>query len=173
PANGAIANRFSDVGELGVEPLRVADGELELSLARQGDELVGFGELERNRFFEKNMLASGQAIPRHRVVRGLRCCRNIYRFDLGDGEQLTIVGYCDAGAGRLGHLGQALGADLRQMQAFYQRVRGAGMRTDAAAPARADDADINLFHFRRSPPESTDASGRLPRDPARRKMRAL
>jgi hypothetical protein len=92
------------------------------------------------------MLARGEAIPRHRVVRGLRCCRNIDRRS-GDGEQLTIIAHRGAGSGRLGRLGQALGADLRQVQAFHQRVRGAGVGADAAAPARADDADINLFHF--------------------------
>ena len=171
-ADGSIANRFPHVGELGVEPLRVADGEFQLALARQGDELVCFGEFQRNWLLEKYVLACGEAIPRHRVVCVLRRGRNIDRFDLGDGEQLTIIDDRGAGAGRLGHFGQALGTDLRQMQAFHQRIRRAGLRADAAAPARADDADIDLLHSGSSSRSSTDAAGRPLRHAARRESPA-
>ena len=145
-ADGPIANRFPDVGELGVEPLRVADGELQLALARQSDEFVGFGEFQGNRLLEKDMLAGDEAIARHREVRGFRRGGDIHRVDLGDAEQLAIIGHCGAGIGRLRHFRQALRKDLRQMQVFHQRVRGARLRANAAAPAGADDADIDLLH---------------------------
>src|SRR5436309_1954436 len=81
PADRPIADRFSDVGELGIEPLRVADGELELAFARRSDELVGFGKRKRKRFFEEYVLARGEAVVRHRVVRCLRSGRNVQRLD--------------------------------------------------------------------------------------------
>ena len=102
PADDSIANRFSNVGKLGIEPLRVADSELELAFARQGDELVGFGERQRNRLLQKYVLAGKEALPRHRIMRRLRRSRDVDRFDVGDGQQLTIIDHGGASVCRLG-----------------------------------------------------------------------
>jgi len=48
--------------------------------------------------------------------------------------------------GRLGDLGEPLGADLGEMQALGQRMGGASLGADAAAPAGADDRYVYLLH---------------------------
>ena len=148
PTDRPVTDRFSDVGELGIEPLRIADGEFELALARRGDELIGFGKGQRKRFFEEYVLAGGETLARHRIVRRFRSGRDDQRFNLRVGDQLPIVGHRRAGAGRARHLGEPLGANLRQVQTADQRTRRAGPRADTAAPARADDADADLPHAR-------------------------
>ena len=61
-------------------------------------------------------------------------------------EQLAIVGDRALRPGRLGDLGEALGPDLREMQALREGMGGAGLGADAAAPARADDRYADLLH---------------------------
>ena len=79
-------------------------------------------------------------------MRGLRGGRDVDRVDVGDVEQLVVVRGGRPRARRPDHLLQPLRPDLRDVQAPDQRMRGARLRADAAAPTRADDADANLLH---------------------------
>ena len=42
--------------------------------------------------------------------------------------------------------GETLGPRFGKMQAFDERMCRAGFRADAATPAGADDADVDLLH---------------------------
>src|SRR5258706_551342 len=83
-----VANRLPHVGALGIEALRVADGELEAAFAGELDQFVGFRELERDRLLEEHVLAGGEAVARHREVRRLGRGGDVDRFHLADAEEL-------------------------------------------------------------------------------------
>jgi len=130
----------------GIEALRVADREFQVLLLGESDQLVGLGELHRDGLLEEHVLARREAVARDRVVRGFRGGRDVHGLDLTVVEQPAIVGDRALGACDLRHLGEALGADLREVQALGQGMGGAGLGTYAAAPARTDDGDSDLFH---------------------------
>ncbi len=77
---------------------------------------------------------------------GLRRSRDIDGFDVRVLEQLAVVGNRTLRPGRLGDIGEPLGADLGEMQALGQRMGGASLGADAAAPAGADDRYAYLLH---------------------------
>ena len=64
----AVIDRLFDVGELGVEPLGITDREFDPVLAGQGDKLIGFMELDGNRFFQKYMLTGEQTLASYNFV---------------------------------------------------------------------------------------------------------
>src|SRR5205823_12327237 len=53
----AVADRLAHIRELGIEPLRIADRELELAFSGERDELIGLAKIERDRLLEENVLA--------------------------------------------------------------------------------------------------------------------
>ena len=144
-AERAVGRAFFDVGELGVEALRVADREFERVLARDGDQLVGFVQFDRDGFFEEYVLAGSERVARHRKVQHFGRRRDHHRVDRIVMQDLLIIGGGGLRAGGFGHFSQPLGARFREMQALHQRVSGAGLGADAAAPAGADDADVDLL----------------------------
>ena len=131
---------------LGVEPLRVADGELERRPLGQRDQLVGLVERERDRLLQQHVLAGLEGGLGDRVVGRLRRGRDHHRLDVGVGHQLLpVVG----GGGRVGlacHLGQPLRLDLGQVERPHERALGGGDGADATAPTRSDHGYIDLTH---------------------------
>ena len=53
-ADGALVDRAFHVGELGIESLRVADGEEQRLLARDVDQVVRFPQFQGDGLFEKH-----------------------------------------------------------------------------------------------------------------------
>src|SRR5262249_779339 len=85
-------------------------------------------------------------VARDRIMDGLRGRGNIDGVDLLDVEQLAPFGRGLARIGRGGDLGKPLRLDLGNIEAVDERVRRAGVGTDAPAPAGADDADVYSAH---------------------------
>ncbi|MNC84728.1 hypothetical protein D3C83_02910 [compost metagenome] len=110
------------------------------------DQFVGLMEFQRDRLFEKNVLAGEQAFACHRVVQGLRCRGNITGVDFRDLHQIAVISGCRDRARCRGDFGQPLGPGFGEMQVLHPRICGAGLRPDPAAPAGADNTDIDLFH---------------------------
>src|SRR5262249_49763296 len=145
-ADGAVLDRALDVGELRIEPLGVADGEEEALRSREGDELVGFGEGERDRFFQEDVLAREQALLRHRMVGGLGRGADQDRVEIARPEELAGVG---GGGGRARPGGDGFGprpVDLGEVEISNQGGSPARLGPDRAAPAGADDADVDRLH---------------------------
>ena len=145
PADDAVADLLAHIGELRVEALRIADRELDLLVASERDQLVGFRELERDRFLEEDVLAGGEPVARHGEVRRFRSGGDEDRVDLLDPEKIAIVGHRLVRGGRALHLGEALGPDFGEMQGLHQRICRGGFRANASAPAGADDGHADLL----------------------------
>ena len=92
------------------------------------------------------MQACFEAVAGHREMQFFRCRRNHHRVEVFDFEQLVIVIGGGFGIARLGDFGEALGAGFDDVQILDCRVDGAGVCANAAAPAGADDAYVDLFH---------------------------
>ena len=122
-AERAVGRALFHVGELRIEALRVADRELERVLARDRDELVGFVQFDRDRFFEEHVLAATSGVARHRVVQRFGRRRDHHGVDRVVVQNLLIVGGRGLRAGRFRDFGEALGTGFREVQAFHQRVR--------------------------------------------------
>ena len=146
PADRALGDRLLDECMLGIEALRVADRELETAAVRNCDQLVGLMQFNRDRLFEEHVLSGKQAVACHRIVRALRRSRDIDRLDFLDLEQFAVVRGSGAWAGGLRDLGQAFRTRFGDMQASHQRVTGARLGTNTAAPAGANDCDFHGFH---------------------------
>ena len=56
-AERAVNDLFLGVGDLGVEALRIADGEFQIVALGERDQLVGLIEFERDRLFQHHILA--------------------------------------------------------------------------------------------------------------------
>ncbi len=146
PADRAVADALAHVGVFRVEALRVADGELEVSLLRQVDQFVGLRELDGDRLFEEQVLARGEHVARDRVMRAFRRRRYVDRFYFLRLQKLLVVRGGGFGPCFPGNLRQPLLVCFRHMQAAHQRMRRQGLRPDAAAPAGADHCHSNGFH---------------------------
>ena len=84
-AERAVDDLLLGVGDLGVEALRIADGEFQVVALGEHDQLVGLPQFQRDRLFQHHVLAGLQAVARDRIVVGLRrgrddrpprCCRS-------------------------------------------------------------------------------------------------
>ena len=145
-AERAVGDLLLGVGELGVEALRIADGELEPAALGERDQLVRLPQLHRDRLFQQHVLAGLEAVARDREMGLLRRGADI---DHGDVRVLDDVLVVERRGRRLGerlHLGQAVGADFADVQLVHQRGARQRLRADAAAPAGADHCDFDLFH---------------------------
>ncbi len=142
----ALGDRFLGIGHFGVEALRIADREFDVLLAGNGDQFIGFPELQRDRFFEQDVLARLEAIARDRIVRTLRCGRDVDDLDLGIGDDVLVVERGGDGVGQCLYFGETLGLDFADMQAVYQGGFGERFRPDATAPTGANNCNFDLSH---------------------------
>ena len=67
-------------------------------------------------------------------------------YQIGDLQELPIVGRGRGRAGLAGDLSQALGLDLGQMEVVHQRVAGADLGANPSAPTGPDDGNVDLVH---------------------------
>ena len=100
----------------------------------------------RNRFLQKHMLAGQQTLAGHRVVVRLRRGRDDVGIDLVDFEKIPVI--CSRGlcAGGLRNLGETVRLDFCNVQILNNRMSGTGLGAYSAAPAGADDSNIDLLH---------------------------
>jgi hypothetical protein len=141
-----VGDALLNVGLLRVEALGIADGELEVLAPRDVEQFVGLAQLHGDGLFQEHVLAGQQAVARHGVMGGLRRRGNVDRVDLLHVEKLAPLGRGLARVGGGGHLGEPSRVDLGDVEAVDQGVGGAGIGADAAAPAGADDADVDPAH---------------------------
>ena len=145
-ADGAVFDGAFDVGELGIETLRIPDGEQQALGASQGNQLVGLGQFQRNRLFQKDVLSRLEAFLGDGIVRGFRRRRNHDRADVRIREQLAVVGGGRSGVGLRGDFLQPLFADFRDMQLADVGAGGTRLGADASAPANSYDGYVDLLH---------------------------
>ena len=138
-AERAVLDAALDVGVLGIEALRITDREFELPPAGDGNQVVGFVQLHRDRLFEEHVLARKQALARDGVVGGLGRGRNQDGVDGGDFQQIAIVGRRRARIRLLRDFREPLGPRFRDVQLVDEGIGRARLGADAAAPAGADD----------------------------------
>jgi hypothetical protein len=143
PSQRAVRKAFLHVRELGIEPLRVADRELELGRPGERHQLVGLLQLEPHRLLEEHVLARKQAVARERIVSLLGRRGHDDRVHVRTAEELPIVGRGAPGARLLGHLLEPVTVDLAEVQALDQGMGGARPGPEPADPAHADDAHVD------------------------------
>ena len=147
-AERAVGDLLLGEGELGVEALRIADRELEAAAPRQRDQLVRLPQLDRDRLFEQHMLAGFQAVAGDRIVVLLRRGADIDHRDVRVAHDVLVVERRGRGPGERLDLGQAVRADLADVQLVHQRRARQRLGADAAAPAGADHRGFDLLHRR-------------------------
>ena len=128
----AVDDLLLGVGDLGVETLRIADGEFQVVLLREMDELVGFPEFERDRLLQHHVLAALQAVSRDRIVVRLRRGRDEHHRNVVVVDDVVVV---ECRARRLVerlHLGEPIRLDVAEVQLVDQR--GARQSFRRAAP---------------------------------------
>ena len=145
-AERAVGDLLLGESEFGVEALRIADGEFHLVALGNLDQLVGFPQLERDRFFQQHVLAGLQAILGDRIVVGFRGGRNIDHRDVRVLDDVLVVERRRRRVRELFHLRQPVGPDFADVQFVHQRRTRQRLRSDPAAPAGADHRDFNSFH---------------------------
>ena len=112
----------------------------------QRDQLVRLPELQRDRLFQKHVLAGAEAVARDRVMILLRRGADIHYGNIRILEDVLII---EGGRGRPGErldLGQAVGPDLTNMKFVDERRARQRLRPDPTAPARADHSYFDSFH---------------------------
>jgi len=146
-ADGAVLERPLHIGELGVEALRIADGEEQILLLGQRYQLLGFPELQRDGLF-----------------RGTRACRRacfLWRWDSAwargwsrsdriDGlvlKQLAVVGGRGDRLGLVGDFLEAVFLDLGDVKLVDPRARGGGDGAYASAQPVPMMATLICFLF--------------------------
>ena len=96
-AERAVDDLLLGVGDLGVEALRIADGEFQVVALGEHDQLVGFPQLERDRLLQHHVLAGAQAVARDRVVVRFRRGRDEHHRDVVVVDDVLVVGVAVAG----------------------------------------------------------------------------
>src|SRR5581483_4024050 len=142
-ADAAIVDGALDVGEFGVEALRIADGEEQVSGAGKRDQIVGFFQLERDGLFEEHVLPGQDAFPGDGIMRGFRSGGNEDGIDGAVFEEHAVIGCGGDGVSEIGHFFKALRFNFGDVQVADERIFRAGLRADSSAPAGSDDGDIN------------------------------
>jgi len=145
-AQCAVGNLLLGVGEFRIEPLRIADGEFEPSALGERDQLVGFPQLHRDRLLQEHVLAGFEAVAGDRVMVLLRRGADIDHGNVGVLDDVAVI---ERRAGRLGErfdLGEAIRADLANVQLVDQRRARERLGADAAAPAGADHCRFDALH---------------------------
>ena len=145
-AQRAIAQRLFDVGKLGIKALRITDGEFQLVLMGDADQIIGFVQLNGDGFFQKHVLASQQRLARHRVVQHFGRGGNNDGVHVVACENCLVIGTGGGGIGFPGDFGQTFRARLHHVQVLDQWIHRAGFSAYTAAPAGADNAYIDLLH---------------------------
>ena len=147
-AQRAVGDLLLGVGDLGIEALRIADGEFEVAALGERDQFVGLPQLHGDRFFKEHVLAGLEAVARNRKMGVLRRGADIDDADRVIVDDILIV---ERGACRIGQrldLGEPVGPDFADVQLLHQRRARQRLGADAAAPAGADDRDFELVHGR-------------------------
>ncbi len=145
-AERAVGDFLLGESDLRIEPLRIADGELQVVALGRHDQLVGFPQLERDRLFQQHVLSGAQAVARDREVVRFRRGRDVDDRDVLVLDDVPIVERGGRGFGQRLHLGEAFGPDFADVQLVHQRGARQRLRTDASAPAGADHCRFNLLH---------------------------
>ena len=145
-AQRAVGDLLLGVGELRVEPLRIADGEFEPAAFGERDQLVRLPQLERDRFLQQHVLAGFEAVARDRVMVLLRRGADIDHGNVRVLDDVVVVERGGRGPRQRLDLGQPVGADFADMQLVDQRRARERLRADAAAPAGADHCHFDSLH---------------------------
>src|SRR5207302_997064 len=95
------------------------DGELEVFALGQLDQLIGLGKLERDRLLEEHVLAGGEEVARHRIVRALWRCGNVDRLEVGLRNQVLVILRRQARAGLPCNSGVLLTASTPRSANFF------------------------------------------------------
>src|SRR6267154_108361 len=69
-ADRSVVDRAFHISKFGIETLRISNRKQQGLRSCQGYQFIRFGEFERDRLLEKNMLARQKAFLGHWVVRG-------------------------------------------------------------------------------------------------------
>ena len=143
---GSVLDLLLGVGDLGVEALGIADGELH-ALALGGlDQLVRFPELHGDWLFQEDVLAGPQTVARDREMRRFRRRRDIDHLDRVVAQNVLIIGRGSRRVDEGSHLGEALLADLADVQLVDEGRARQSFGADSAAPARSDHGNFHGAH---------------------------
>src|SRR5207253_10680200 len=99
-----------------------------------------------DRLLEEYVLAGGEEVARHRIVRALGRGGNVHRLEVGFRDQVLVVLRRHAGARLACDLGEPLRPYFRDVEGPDERMRGEGLGADAAAPAGSYHCHSDRFH---------------------------
>ncbi len=111
------------------------------------DQFVRLEQLHGDRLLQQHMFPGPQAIARDRKVRVLRRGADIDRADVCIAHDILVVERCACRIGEGLDLGQAVRADLADMELPAQRRARQRFGADAAAPAGADHCGFGSVHW--------------------------
>jgi len=75
-AERAVVQFLLGVGEFRIEPLRIADGELDVVALRDRDQFIGFVEFECDRFFQQDVISRFEQRQRRCEMKLIHCAVN-------------------------------------------------------------------------------------------------
>ena len=145
-AERAVLDLLLGVGDLGVEALRIADGEFQVVALGERDQLVGLPQLQRDRLLQHHVLAGLQAVARDRVVVRLRRGRDEHHRDVVVLDDVLIVERRGRGLVARLQLRQPVRLDVADVELVHQRRPREGLDPRAPDPTHADGADFHCLH---------------------------
>ena len=141
-----VGDLLPRVGDLGIEALRIADGELHPGALGERNELIGLEQLHRDRLFQQHVLAGAQAVPGYREMGVLRRGADVDDADALVRDDVAVVERRGRRIGERLDLGEPIGADFADVQLLAQRRARQRFGADAAAPAGPDHCRFEEFH---------------------------
>ena len=145
-AERAVDDLLLGVGDLGVESLRIADGEFQVVAPGEHDQLVGLPQLQRDRLLQHHVLAGLEAVARDRIVVDLRRGRDEHHRDVVVLDDVLVVERRGRGPVARLQLGQTVRLDVADVQLVDQRRARQRFHPRAANPTHANCTDFNCLH---------------------------